>query len=55
VGNFFDLRWLLLIPAVLAIGFLVWVFMSFSRDRAKYRERDALLASRRRNKSGVWE
>jgi hypothetical protein len=53
--NFLDLRWLLLIPAVLALGFLVWVFVSFTRDRAKYRERDALLASRRRDKSGIWE
>jgi hypothetical protein len=53
--NVLDLRWLLLIPALLALGFLAWVFVSFSRDRAKYRERDALLASRRRNKSGIWE
>jgi len=53
--NFFDLRWLLLIPAVLAVGFLVWVLVRFSRDRAKYRGRDTFFASRRRNKTGIWE
>jgi hypothetical protein len=53
--NYFDLRWLLLVPALLAVGFLSWVFMSFSRDRARYRRRGTPYGSRRQNKSGIWE
>jgi len=55
VANYFDLRWLLLVPAVLAIGFMAWVFVSFARDRARNRGRDAFMNARRRNKANIWE
>ena len=53
--NYFDLRWLLLLPALLAFGFLGWDFLSFSRDRARYPRRNTFFSSRRQNKSGIWE
>ena len=53
--NYFDLRWLLLIPAMLAISFLGWVYVRFSRDRARYRKRNTPFGSRRHDKSGLWE
>ena len=50
-----DVRWLFFIAAVPAVGFLTWVFVNFSRDRNKKRERDAGIYPHRRDKGGLWE
>ena len=53
--NYLDLRWFLLVPALLSVCFLIWVFLNFSRDRARKHLRDAGLMLRRRDKNGIWE
>ena len=52
VANSFDLRWLLLFPAALAVCFLVWVLVSFSRDRTRGRTRSR---TPQRGNNGIWE
>lgn len=52
VTNFLDLRWFLLIPAALAVCFLAWVFVSFSRDRTRGRSRPR---TPQRRDNGIWE
>ncbi len=55
VSIYFDLRLLLLIPAVAAIGFMVWVFLNLARDISRHRRQYAGFNSRRRYKSQFWE
>jgi hypothetical protein len=50
-----DMRWILLIPALPAVGFLIWVFVNLARDRMRKRERDWSISVRRRDKGGIWE
>lgn len=53
--HFFDLRWLLAVPALLAIAFMIWVFLSLAKDISSRRRRYAGFASRRHNRSDLWE
>jgi hypothetical protein len=34
-----DLRWLLIIPAMLSVGFMIWVFLEMSKDIRRKRRR----------------
>ena len=53
---YLDLRLLLLIPALAAVGFMVWVFLNLTRDISRQRRQYAGFNSRRRrDKSEFWE
>jgi hypothetical protein len=53
---YLDLRLLLLVPAVAAIAFMVWVFLNLTRDIGRQRRQYAgFHARRRRDKSELWE
>jgi hypothetical protein len=52
---YFDLRWILLVPAVLALGFMIWVFLHLAREIHRERREYVGFAPRRREKSGIWE
>jgi predicted MFS family arabinose efflux permease len=54
MADFFDWRWFLLVPAALAVGFLAWVFVCFTRDRTRHRKRYAQLTAPRSNQT-FWE
>jgi len=53
---YFDLRLLLLVPAFVAIAFMVWVFLNLARDIGRQRRQyDGFNSRRRRDKSEFWE
>jgi hypothetical protein len=53
---YLDLKFLLLIPALAAIAFMIWVFFNLGRDIARQRRRYAGFNSRRRPESSeFWE
>lgn len=53
---YLDLRLLLLVPALAAIVFMVWVFLNLARDIGRVRRQYAgFSARRRRDKSEFWE
>lgn len=47
MSSLVDMRWILLIPALPAVGFLIWVFVNLARDRMRKRERDWSIRGRR--------
>lgn len=55
VITFFDLRWLLVIPALLAIAFMIWVFLSLAKDISRKRRQYPGFVSRRRIRGHIWE
>jgi hypothetical protein len=52
---YFDLRLLLLVPAFVAVAFMVWVFLNLAKDIGRHRRQYAGFNSRRRDKSQFWE
>jgi len=53
VTHFFDLKWLLLIPALPAMGFMAWSVLKLTGDRNGKLLR--LAGLRRRNRAEVWD
>ena len=52
---YLDLRLLLLVPALAAVGFMVWVFLGLTRDIGRQRRKYAGFTARRRDKPEFWE
>jgi hypothetical protein len=53
---YLDLKMLLLVPALAAIVFMVWVFLNLARDIGRRRRQYAgFNARRRRDRSDFWE
>ena len=53
---YLDLKLLLLIPALAAVFFMVWVLLNLTRDIGRQRRHYAGFSSRRRHdKSEFWE
>jgi hypothetical protein len=53
---YLDLKLLLLIPALAAVVFMVWVLLNLTRDIGRRRRQYAGFSSRRRRgKSEYWE
>ncbi len=48
-----DLRWLLLVPTLLALGFMAWIFWNLIREIARERREYVGFAPRRRQKTGT--
>jgi hypothetical protein len=56
VPIYLDLKLLLLVPALAAIVFMVWVFFNLVRDMGRQRRQYSGFISRRRHdKSEFWE
>jgi hypothetical protein len=53
VTHFFDLKWLLLIPAVPTVGFMAWNLLKLTGDRNGRLQRFTGLF--RRNRVEVWD
>jgi hypothetical protein len=53
---YLDAKILLLIPALAAVAFMIWVFLNLVRDIGRQRRQYAGFTSRRRrDKSEFWE
>lgn len=53
--TFVDMRWFLLVPALLGLGFLIWVFVNLAREGMRKQGRGWTDSVRRRDKGGTWE
>jgi hypothetical protein len=51
----FDLKWLLLLPALAAVGFMCWVLFNLFREINRERREYAGFKMRRRNRHEFWE
>ena len=51
--HFFDLKWLLLIPALPTVGFMTWSLLKRTSDRKRRLPR--LAGFLRRNRVEVWD
>ena len=52
MASLVDMGWIPLIPALPAVGFLIWVFVNLARDRMRKRDRDWSVRVRRGGKGG---
>ena len=53
--HFLDLRWLLVIPALLSAAFMIWVFLNLAKDISRKRRQYAGFVTRRRSRDEMWE
>jgi len=53
VAHFFDLKWLLLVPALPTVGFMAWSFLKLTSDRNGRLQR--LAGFFRRKRVEVWD
>jgi hypothetical protein len=51
----FDLKWLLILPALAAIGFMFWVLFGLIREIRRERREYAGFRMRRRDRRESWE
>ncbi len=52
---YFDLKWVLLVLAMPALGFMIWVFLHLAKEIHRERREYVGCAPRRREKSGIWK